>query len=281
MHGLPFQDTCHTHHVLIAGVGAGANEHLIHLNGTHAFHRIHPVRHVGAGHQRLQGIQVNFQRFVISSVCIRGKGCEILLPSLSTEELPGHFIAGEHRSGCAQLCAHVGDGSTLRHGQGCNALACVLHHLTHAALYRQAAQHFQNNILCRYARLQLPRQVHIHHLGASHVISTATHGHSHVQSACADGDHADAAASRGMAVRAQQGHAWHAEPLQIHLMANTVAGLGAPNAVLAGHGLDVHMVVGIFKAGLQGIVINISHRLFRAHTFHAQGFELQVGHGAC
>ena len=84
-----------------------------------------------------------------------------------------------------------------------------------------------------------------------------------------------------MAIRTQQGHARYAEPLQIHLMTNTVAGLGAPNAVLAGHGLDVHMVVGIFKAGLQGIVINISHGLFRAHTFHAQGFELQVGHGAC
>ena len=56
----------------------------------------------------------------------------------------------------------------------------------------------------------------------------------HIQAARADGQHADAAAGRGVAVRADQGLARHAEALQMHLMADAVAGTGKIHAVLFG-----------------------------------------------
>ena len=50
--------------------------------------------------------------------------------------------------------------------------------------------------------------------------------------------------------------------------------------MLGGNGLDVAVVVGVFKAGLQGIVVNIGDRPFCFHPVNAHGFKFQIGHGA-
>ena len=66
----------------------------------------------------------------------------------------------------------------------------------------------------------------------------------------------------------------------MYLMANAVAGAGKAHAVLAGHGLYIAVVVGIFEAALQRIVVDVGHGKFRAHARHVHGLQRQIGHGA-
>ena len=82
-----------------------------------------------------------------------------------------------------------------------------------------------------------------------------------------------------MAVRPDEGFTGNAEPLQMHLMADAVAGAGKIQAVLFAYRLDIAMVVGVFKAGLQGIVIDIRDRSLGLYARHAHGFKFQVSHG--
>ena len=81
-----------------------------------------------------------------------------------------------------------------------------------------------------------------------------------------------------MAVAAQQRPARPADSLQLHLMADAVAGLAEIDAVLFRHGGNVLMIVRVFKAGLQGIMVDIGHAALRFHPVNAHGFQLQIGH---
>ena len=83
-----------------------------------------------------------------------------------------------------------------------------------------------------------------------------------------------------MAVAAQQGQARHTEAFQVDLVADAVPGLGAEDAMLLRHALDVLMVVRVLKAGLQGVVVDIGNALHGPDPADAHRLELQVGHGA-
>ena len=74
--------------------------------------------------------------------------------------------------------------------------------------------------------LQLARQVDAYHFRHGDVVGAAAHGNRHIKAACADGEHTDTAACGGVAVGADQGLAGNAEALQMHLMADAVAGAG-------------------------------------------------------
>ena len=102
--------------------------------------------------------------------------------------------------------------------------------LPNAALDREAAQHFQNNVLGRDPRRELAGEVDADHLRHVDVVRAAAHGHGHVQTAGAEGQHADAAAGRGVAVRPDERFPGDAEALQMHLMADAVARAGEVNA---------------------------------------------------
>ena len=71
-----------------------------------------------------------------------------------------------------------------------------------------------------------------------------------------------------------------AEPLQMHLVADAVAGPGEEDAVFGGHILEKAVVVGIFKSGLQRVVVHIAHGELCLDTVKPDGLELQIGHGA-
>ena len=66
----------------------------------------------------------------------------------------------------------------------------------------------------------------------------------------------------------------------MHLMADAVAGAGEPDAVLGGNGLDVPVIVGVFKAGLEGVVVDIGHGALCSDPVNAHGLKFQIGHGA-
>ncbi len=83
-----------------------------------------------------------------------------------------------------------------------------------------------------------------------------------------------------MAVGTDQGLAGLAEPLQMDLMADTVAGPGEIHTVLGSNGLQVAVIVSVFKAALQSIVVNIGNGQLRLHPGDAHGLKFQVSHGA-
>ena len=65
------------------------------------------------------------------------------------------------------------------------------------------------------------------------------------------------------------------------LMADAVARTGETDAMLFGYGLDITVVVGIFKACLQGVVVDISNGKLSLDTFRAHCFKLKVCHRTC
>ena len=280
MHGLALEDGSHAHHVEVAGIGAGADAHLIHLDLPGFFDGFDVIGHVRQRNHGYEFGQVDFNRFFVGGVCICCEGDEVLSPALRDEESLRHFVGGEDGGGCAKLRAHVGDGGALGDGQGLHAGAGVFHHLAHAALHAENAQQLQNNVLGSHAALQLPGQMHIDHAGAVEVVFAAAHGHGHVEAARADGNHAQRSAGGRVAVGAQQRLARLADALQLNLMADAIAGLGKVHAVLAGDGSDVFVIVRIFKARLQGVVVDISDALFGFDARDAHGLKLQIGHGA-
>ena len=153
--------------------------------------------------------------------CQRGEGVQPLLPF---EVRSGTLVAREDRRGGAELGSHVGDGGALRHVEMRHAGAVILEHAVHAALDGQPPQHLENHVLGRHPRLQAAVQLHPQHLWHAHAIGASRHGQGDVKPAGTDGQHAHAAARRGVAVGAQQRGARHRVAFEVHLMADTVAG---------------------------------------------------------
>ena len=64
------------------------------------------------------------------------------------------------------------------------------------------------------------------------------------------------------------------------LVADAVAGPGEPDAVLFCDGLDIAVVIGVFKAGLQRVVVDVGDAALCLDPGHTHGFEFQVRHRA-
>ena len=64
----------------------------------------------------------------------------------------------------------------------------------------------------------------------------------------------------------------------MYLMTDTVTGTGEIDTMLIGNGLQIAVVVGIFKAGLKCIVIHISYTQLRLDSGNTHCFKLQVSH---
>ena len=279
-HRLALENGRHLQHIRKGGVGTRTDTHLIHRHIPEALHRNHIVRAVGTGNHGLEGRKVNVNHPVILCIRVAGQGYIVFLSSLGCQEFPGLLVGGENGGGCPQLCTHVGDGSPLRNGKGHGTGAAPLHNDAHAALYGQNPQQLQAHILGADPGPEGTGQVYLVKLGHGDIVGTAAHGHCHIHAAGAKGQHAQAAAGGGVAVGADEGLARLAEPLQVHLMADTIAGTGEPDAVLGCHRLQIPVVVRIFKAALQGVVVHIGHAQLSFYLGNPHGFKFQIGHGA-
>ena len=136
------------------------------------------------------------------------------------------LVGREDRGGSAELGAHVGDSRALRDRQGLNAVArstqSILPTPPLTVIWRRTSRITSfagdpRRTACRCRRDADDI------FGHRDVICAAAHRDRNVQSARAEGEHADAAAGRGMAVRADQRLARRAEALQMNLMADAVA----------------------------------------------------------
>ncbi len=72
----------HAHHVKVGGVGAGADTALVYLHARKLRDRLHRVRAMGAGGQRLKGREVDGDNLVILRVRVRLKLHPLVLPAL-------------------------------------------------------------------------------------------------------------------------------------------------------------------------------------------------------
>ena len=109
---------------------------------------------------------------------------------------------------------------------------------------------------------------------------SARHCNRHVQTAGADGKHAQAASGRRVGVGTQKRFAGSAEFFQMHLMAYAVSRTGKPQTVFCGNALQIAVIVHVFKIGLQRIVVDVGNGQFGFYPRNADGFKLQIRHRA-
>ena len=127
-------------------------------------------------------------------------------------------------------------------------------------------------------RLQFARQLDAHDLRARQVKGAATHRHGHVQPSGADGQHPQAPSVGRVAVGTQQRLARYGEPLQVHLVADAVAGTGTVRPVLGRNRLQIAMVVRIAEIRLDHVVVDVGHRTLGAHAGQTHGLEFEPHH---
>ena len=108
-----------------------------------------------------------------------------------------------------------------------------------------------------------------------HVERLAGHGQGHLQPAGADGQHAQRAGRRRVAVRAQQGLARLAEALHVHGVADAVARAAEPDAEPLAGALQEEVVVGILDIRLDQVVVDVLGRDLGLHAVQAHRFQLQ------
>ena len=102
----------------------------------------------------------------------------------------------------------------------------------------------------------------------------ARHGTGDIETARADGEHTNAAARRRVRVRAEQCCARAPEALEVDLVADAIAGAREVDAVFFRDSLQILVIVCVFKAALQCVVIDVAHREICFYVLHAHGFHL-------
>ncbi len=238
------------------------------------------VRRVRFCHERLHRGKIQFDHLLVGSVSVGSEGRPVAFALLRFQESACDLIAREDRGRHAKFRAHVRDGRAFRDRKRFNAVAAVFDHGADISLGREHPEDGEDDVLGRDPGLKLSREVHFNDLGAGEVERPASHGNGHVQAAGADRDHADAAAGRRVRVRAQERFARPAEPFEMDLVADAVAGPRVKDAVLCGHGLEVAVVVGVLKPVLERVVVHVAHRELGFDLRNSHGLELEVGHGA-
>ena len=151
--------------------------------------------------------------------------------------------------------------------------------MAHTALDGEDTQQLKADVLGGDKGTQRASELHPDDFRHIDVVRAAAHGHGHVHTAGTEGQHPDAASGGGVAVGANQGLSGNAEALQMDLMTDAVAGTGEPDAVLCGNGLNIAVVIGVFKAGLQCVVVHVGDRPLCPHPVNSHGLKFQIGHG--
>ena len=237
--------------------------------------RLYVIRGVGAGDQRLDLREVELDHFLVFRIRVGLKGPEILLPPLGLEEPVSLLVCGEDGGGGTELGPHVADGGPLGHGERLHALTSVLENLAHPALDGEAPEKLQDHVLGGDERLKTPFELHPHHFRHLEVEGFPGHGQGYVHPPSPDGQGTDPPGGGGMGIRAEEGLTRDREPLQVHLMADSVSGLGEESPVFGRRRLQKQMVPGVLRPpGLQGVVIDVGDGELGPHPGKPDGGEM-------
>ena len=148
----------------------------------------------------------------------------VRLASLGREEPPRDLVAREERGGYPELGPHVGQRRSLGNGECLYPRPAIFDRLSHVPLRPQSSQDLQDDVFGRRPGTQSTLEADPDHLRVGEVECPSRHRHRHIAPAGADGEHPDGAAGGGMAVGADQRLPGTAESLQVHLVADAVAG---------------------------------------------------------
>ncbi len=201
------------------------------------------------------------------------------LAAEADEVLARPLVAREDARGQGQLGAHVGDGHALGEREGGHPGAGVLEDLPAAAAHREPAEQLEDDVLRRHPGGERAGEPYADHGGHGEVVRAAPHGHRHVETAGADGEHPGRATQRRVAVGTEQRFPRSGETLQVHLMADAIAGLGKDGPVASRGCLHVPVVVGIARIDLVDVVVDVGHRSPGHHPREPHGLELEKGPG--
>ena len=267
-------------HIQHRGVCARTDTYLIYLHTLKLCHRLYVVGTVGTGSKRNERGEVDGVFRIVNCVLIGSKLHKVCFSFFSTKECTCNLVRGEERAGCAKLCAHICYSSSLGNGKCLNALSAIFYNRAHTALNTQTAKDLKNNVLCANVRRKSTCEIYLDDLGHSYVVCAAAHSYRNVKTACAHTQHTDTACSRRMAVRADKGLSGNAEAFEMNLMADSVTGAREADSVLLCYCLNISVVVGIFKACLKCVVVDISNRQLGLYSFRAHSFKLKISHCA-
>jgi hypothetical protein len=223
----------------------------------------------------------------VGGAAVGRQGAPCLSAALVLQEGPCDLVAREDGGRDAQFRPHVGDRCALGHTQGLYARAAVLNRPADVALGGEDRQKIQDDVLGGDERFELARQLHKQDFWAREVERMPGDGEGHVEAARADGDHACPAARRRVTVGPEERLARRGKPLQVHLVADAVAGLGEVHAVPGRERAEELVVVGVLEAELHHVVVDVvdgdvggrfrgAHRLVFHHR-HRAGDVLRQG----
>lgn len=151
----------------------------------------------------------------------------------------------------------------------------VLDDLTDATLHVVTPQHFQDDVLRADPVGQRTAEPYAENFRHFEIERFAGHGESHVESAGAEGQHAQRSGGRRMGVGTDERLAGFAESFLMHGMADAVARSRIPHAEFFAGRLQEDVIVRVFVVRLQEIVIDVLHGTFRSHALDAHGFEFE------
>ncbi|MPM57306.1 hypothetical protein SDC9_104128 [bioreactor metagenome] len=156
---------------------------------------------------------------------------------MGPEEGTGLLVGRENTGGDTALRPHIAYGRALGDLKGCNPVSGILENAINISLHPVAFKDCQNYILRGNPGSEFAAESDLNHLGTDEMERASCHGNSHIQPAGSDGDHADAAPGRGMAVAAQQRFARLSKALKVHLMADSIARPGENDTLGGSDGL--------------------------------------------
>ena len=188
-------------HVLDAAVGAGADDHLVDLDGLAVAGGMGVFRQVGVADGGLQRVQVNDDGALVLGVVVGGVG----LPGALAAGLQVGFAGLVHREDAvfgAGFDGHVADAQPVLHGQAGNALAGKFQALVQRAGNADGADQVQDHVLAGDRGVQPAFQLHLDGGGHLEPCLAGRHAGGHVGGADAGGEGPHRAVGAGVAVGA-------------------------------------------------------------------------------
>ena len=144
-----------------------------------------------------------------------------------------------------------------------------------AALDAVPAQHLEDHVLGADPVGQAAGEAHAPDLRHAQVQRLAGHGERHLDAAGAEGQHAERARGRRVAVRADQRLARLAEALHVDRMADAVAGAAVPDAEAPAGAAQEQMLVRVHVIVLDEVVVDVLRRQLDLDPLDAHGLEFE------
>ena len=110
------------------------------------------------------------------------------------------------------------------------------------------------------------------------MVSSAAHGNGYIHATSTHRQHSEPPASRSVRIRSNQSLARNAKSLIMNLVADAVARSREVHTVLCSHGLNIFMIICIFKSRLQSVVIHIRNGPLSLDLRNSHSLKLQICH---